>query len=89
MVNGPPTSRLRAVIWTLSGDMEYFARELSISIEIFIELALLMVRMRPRWHPFQRLPSYCCLEINPSDSGHVERKQPMPAPCDENPWRDL
>ena len=62
MVNGPPTSRLRAVIWTLSGDMEYFARELSINIEIFIELALLMVRMRPS-----------CLETNPGDPGHVER----------------
>ena len=36
MVNGPPTSRLRAVIWTLSGDMECSARELSVHIEICI-----------------------------------------------------
>ncbi len=63
MVNGPPTSRLRAVICTLSGDMECFASELGINIDIFIEFALLMVRMRPS-----------CLEINPSDSDHVERK---------------
>jgi len=53
MVNGPPTSRLRAVICTLSGDMECFANELGINIDIFIEFALLMVRMRPS-----------CLETN-------------------------
>ncbi len=47
----------------MSGDMECFASELGINIEIFIEFALLMVRMRPS-----------CLETNLGDPDHVERK---------------